>query len=71
VDRLVQLLHASVGRVLLNRHRLTLLMHLAQALHPAAFPPEEWQLLLGSTAVAAADAAGLAMVFTGMRHFRH
>ena len=55
-DRLVQLLHASVGRALRNRHRLPLLMHLAQALHPAAFPPEEWQLLLGRTAVATAEA---------------
>lgn len=45
-DRLVGLLHTRTCRSLLNTHRLPALLHLARALRPGAFPPDEWHALL-------------------------
>jgi hypothetical protein len=57
---LVCLLHATVCRALLNRHRLPALLHVARALRPEAFPKDEWQMFTGrgAAAVAAAAAGG-------------
>ncbi|KAF6261448.1 ATP-binding dynein motor region D5-domain-containing protein [Scenedesmus sp. NREL 46B-D3] len=45
-DKLLELVHASVGRAVFNKDQLTLAVHVARSLLPEQFPAEEWAAFL-------------------------